>query len=62
VQILLLFGSVLGPGTILLMLVGAFNTAFKLDMTLSMILNVVPVIIFMIVCYFTKADTQVSIT
>ncbi|CAB3381251.1 Hypothetical predicted protein [Cloeon dipterum] len=56
----LMVGSVLGPGTIFLMLVGAFVAAFKIDQWSSFTYNLVPVAIFMIICYFAKEETQLT--
>lgn len=56
----LMIGSILGPGTIFLMLVGAFATAFNLGQWDSFVLNFVPIGIFLVVCYFCKSDVQVS--
>ncbi|KAF4529725.1 hypothetical protein B566_EDAN015354 [Ephemera danica] len=60
-QMLLLVGSVLGPGTILLMLMGAFVAAFKMDQWSSFGYNIAPVIFFMIICYFAKTTVLVGI-
>jgi len=49
-------GSILGPGTIFLMLIGAFVSAFDLSPWSSLLWNLVPVTIFMLVCFFVKED------
>lgn len=54
-----MIGTVTGPGTIFLMLVGAFVAAFKLDQWTSFCWNVVPILIFVIVCATCKSETQV---
>lgn len=56
-----MIGTTIGPGTIFLMLVGAFVAAFKLDQWTSFAWNIVPILIFVIVCATCKADTQVDI-
>ena len=56
----LLVGGILGPGTIFLMLVGAFVTAFGIDNYTSFYINVVPIIAFLLVCYNCKEKTQVD--
>ncbi|XP_059481100.1 chitin synthase chs-2-like [Neocloeon triangulifer] len=56
----LLVGSVLGPGTIFLMLVGAFVAAFQINQWLSFSYNLIPVTIFMVICYFAKEKTQLT--
>ena len=51
-------GTVLGPGTIFLMLVGAFNSAFKVDNWTAFLINLVPILLFMLVCFTLKSDIQ----
>ena len=55
---LLLVGTVLGPGTILLMLVGAFNTAFKIDNWTALYYNLIPIFVFILCCLFTSGKFQ----
>ncbi|KAJ8967543.1 hypothetical protein NQ314_002858 [Rhamnusium bicolor] len=57
-QIVLMIGTAIGPGTIFLMLVGAFVAAFKLDQWQSFAWNLVPILIFVVVCATCKSDTQ----
>ncbi|CAH0556147.1 unnamed protein product [Brassicogethes aeneus] len=57
-QVVMLIGTVLGSGTIFLMLVGAFVAAFKLDQWTSFGYNLVPILVFVIICATCKADTQ----
>lgn len=60
-QMMLMVGTILGPGTIFLMLVGAFVAAFPtIDMWTSFIMNMIPIIVFMISCIFLKSKHQVS--
>lgn len=54
-------GTILGPGTIFLMLVGAFVAAFKIDNWTSFYYNIIPILLFMIVCFTCKANVQVFI-
>ncbi|CAH1104222.1 unnamed protein product [Psylliodes chrysocephalus] len=51
-------GTVIGPGTIFLMLVGAFVAAFKISQYYSMVMNTAPVLLFIIICATCKSDTQ----
>ncbi|XP_020295800.1 uncharacterized protein LOC109860841 isoform X2 [Pseudomyrmex gracilis] len=60
-QILLMGGTILGPGTIFLMLVGAFVAAFKIDNWTSFYYNIIPILLFMIVCFTCKANVQVIV-
>ncbi|KAL7298109.1 hypothetical protein TKK_0009113 [Trichogramma kaykai] len=57
-QILLMGGTILGPGTIFLMLVGAFVAAFKIDNWTSFYYNIIPILFFMIVCFTCKSNIQ----
>ena len=56
-----MIGTVLGPGTIFLMLVGAINSAFGLNMNDAFIYNLIPILGFMIVCYSLKTDMQLFV-
>ena len=58
-QILLMGGTILGPGTIFLMLVGAFVAAFKIDNWTSFYYNIIPILLFMIICFTCKSNIQV---
>lgn len=58
-QTMLIGGTILGPGTIFLMLVGAFVAAFKIDNWTSFHYNIVPILFFMIVCFTCKSNIQV---
>ncbi|XP_044020427.1 chitin synthase chs-2 isoform X2 [Aphidius gifuensis] len=57
-QILLMGGTILGPGTIFLMLVGAFVAAFKIDNWTSFYYNIIPILLFMLICFTCKAEIQ----
>ncbi|KAK0162543.1 hypothetical protein PV327_006311 [Microctonus hyperodae] len=57
-QILLMGGTILGPGTIFLMLVGAFVAAFKIDNWTSFYYNIIPILFFMVVCFTCKSSIQ----
>ena len=58
-QLLNLVGTMIGPGSIFLMLVGAFHVAFGLTNTESLILNTVLVSVFTLSCCFLKSDHQI---
>lgn len=58
-QTMLIGGTILGPGTIFLMLVGAFVAAFKIDNWTSFHYNIVPILFFMVVCFTCKSNIQV---
>jgi len=57
-QTFLMAGTILGPGTIFLMLVGAFVAAFRIDNWTSFQYNIYPILIFMLVCFTMKSNIQ----
>ncbi|XP_055923356.1 chitin synthase chs-2 isoform X2 [Eupeodes corollae] len=60
-QMLLMGGTILGPGTIFLMLVGAFVAAFRIDNWTSFHYNIVPILAFMFICFTCKANVQLFV-
>ena len=60
-QGMIMVGTVFGPGTIFLMLVGALQAAFKVAFWDAFLFQLVPIIGFMLVCYFLSKDTQLAI-
>jgi chitin synthase len=58
-QGVLFVGSILGPGSIFLMIVGALVATLDLDDWTSSLCNIVPILIYMFVCYFCKDKIQV---
>ncbi|XP_066155137.1 chitin synthase chs-2 isoform X1 [Euwallacea fornicatus] len=60
-QILLMGGTILGPGTIFLMLVGAFVAAFQIDNWTSFYYNLYPILFFMLVCFTCKSNIQLIV-
>ena len=59
-QFALIIGTVFAPGTIFLMIVGAMNTSFKLNNQLCLLFSGVPILVFIVVCFYTKNDTQIK--
>lgn len=59
-QGMLMAGTVLGPGTIFLMMVGSLVAVFSIDIWTSFLWNFIPVLSFMVICYFCKQKYQVS--
>ncbi|GJQ67345.1 hypothetical protein Trydic_g19490, partial [Trypoxylus dichotomus] len=55
-QTLLLFGTILGPGTIFLMLVSACATVFNWSQFTSFLFNVVPLLVFILTCITVRED------
>ena len=53
--------SILTPGTIFLMIVGSLTLAFPvLNLYWSMIINLTPIIIFVLLIFRAKSDLQVK--
>lgn len=61
IQMMLMGGTILGPGTIFLMLVGAFVAAFKIDNWTSFYYNIIPIMLFMVICFTCKSNIQVNL-
>ncbi|CAH2104562.1 unnamed protein product [Euphydryas editha] len=60
-QMMLMGGTILGPGTIFLMLVGAFVAAFRIDNWTSFEYNLYPIALFMFVCFTMKSEYQLLV-
>lgn len=60
-QAMLMIGTILGPGTIFLMLVGAMVAVFRISNWDSFLLNLIPILIFIVVCFTCKNDVQILI-
>ncbi|XP_037075582.1 chitin synthase chs-2-like [Pollicipes pollicipes] len=60
-QVMLMVGTVLGPGTIFLMLIGSFNAAFGISNWYSLLYNAIPVVIFMAACVTVNSKIQLLI-
>ena len=57
---MMMVGTVIGPGTILLMLVGAFTAAFGHSNWDSFLLNLVPILLFMLACFLLNTKIQLA--
>ncbi|KAM9449653.1 chitin synthase 1 [Clarias gariepinus] len=60
-QIFTVASSILGPASVTLMVAGAFQFVFKLEGTLSIIIAVIPPVVYMLICFFTKSNFQITI-
>ncbi|KAL0119961.1 hypothetical protein PUN28_007970 [Cardiocondyla obscurior] len=60
-QWILMGSTILGPGTIFLMLVGAFVAAFHIDNWTSFWYNLIPIGIFIVVCFICKERVQLIV-
>lgn len=58
-QFLLFATSILGPGTVLMMIAGSFNAVLGTNLWQSHIIALSPTIFYTAVCFTTKGDTQV---
>lgn len=52
---MLMVGTIIGPGTIFLMLVGAFVAAFKISNWYSFYYNLIPIVIYIACCLVCKS-------
>ncbi|XP_041374203.1 chitin synthase chs-2-like [Gigantopelta aegis] len=60
-QVFLFVSSVLTPGTIFMLIFGAINTAYpEMSLYAAMLANLVPVGIFVILCFTAKDDIQIT--
>ncbi|XP_065090221.1 chitin synthase chs-2-like [Ochlerotatus camptorhynchus] len=57
-QSMLMFGTILGPGTIFLMMVGALVAVFRIDIWTSFLWNGIPLAAFMAICLWMKQKYQ----
>ncbi|GAB0098083.1 Chitin synthase [Sergentomyia squamirostris] len=57
-QFVLMIGTILGPGTIFLMMVGAIVAVFGTSIWTSFLWNFIPLLVFMLLCYFAKQKYQ----
>ncbi|XP_019901869.1 chitin synthase chs-2-like [Esox lucius] len=60
-QIISMAASVLGPATICLMISGCLTLILNIDANLALFLAVVPPVIYLILCFKLKSDTQITI-
>lgn len=60
-QVMMMIGTVLGPGSIFIMLAGSFGAAFGLDNWTSFVINLVPLVFFIVACLVAKSDHQILI-
>lgn len=58
-QAMMMVGTILGPGTIFLMMVGSLVTVFSIDIWTSFLWNFFPILIFIITCLYFKQKYQV---
>jgi len=61
-QSMLMMGTIIGPGTIFLMLVGAFVAAFKIGNWTSFQYNMIPIIVYTGTCLLCKSKWQLLLS
>ncbi|EJD73888.1 chitin synthase [Loa loa] len=57
-QCIMLVSSILGPGTIFLMVVGALSISFNIDTSLSLFIVTLPVVSFCLMCFISDSEKQ----
>ncbi|CAG5120237.1 unnamed protein product, partial [Candidula unifasciata] len=60
-QALLMISTVLGPATILLMMAGAINPVWNIELWQAYLLVVGPIAGYLILCFITKTETQLNL-
>ncbi|XP_047437429.1 chitin synthase 1 [Mugil cephalus] len=60
-QMFTVASSILGPASVTLMVASAFQFVFQLKGDLSIIVSCIPPVFYMIICFVTKSDTQITI-
>ena len=60
-QMLMFCSSILGPGTVLMMIAGSFTAVLGTDLWDSHILALGPIIFFVLVCFTTKSDSHIIV-
>ena len=62
-QVMLLVASLVGPGTVFMLMNGALTVALAnwvdVSISVSALINLIPIIVFVILCYFAKPEKQV---
>lgn len=59
-QAMLMVGTILGPGTIFLMMIGSFVTVFSTGIWTSFLWNFIPLLAFILSCIYLKQKYQVQ--
>ncbi|MBN3309168.1 CHS6 synthase, partial [Amia calva] len=60
-QVFCMGSSILGPATVCLMLAGSFSFVFGMEANWALVLAIVPPVIYMMLCFKLKSDTQINI-
>lgn len=57
---MIMLGTILGPGTIFLMVVGAMVSAFQISNYHALMYNTIPIGLFILFCFYAENDLQIS--
>ena len=60
-QILIMIGTLLGPGSIFIMIAGSISSVFGVGNWESFAMNLVPIVLYVIICLRTKTDFQITV-
>ncbi|XP_038581359.1 chitin synthase chs-2-like [Micropterus salmoides] len=60
-QLFAITSSILAPATICLMIAGSLTFIFKIEANAALVLAVLPPLIYLILCFKLKSDTQITI-
>ncbi|XP_028845144.1 chitin synthase 1 [Denticeps clupeoides] len=60
-QIFTVGSSILGPASVTLMIAGAMQFVFRIPGTLSIIISCIPPAVYMIICFTTKTNFQITV-
>uniref|UniRef100_A0A7N6C2L8 chitin synthase n=1 Tax=Anabas testudineus TaxID=64144 RepID=A0A7N6C2L8_ANATE len=60
-QLFGIISAILAPATICLLVAGSLSFIFDLDSAVALVISVIPPIVFLILCFKLKSDTQITI-
>ena len=60
-QVVLMIGTIIGPGMIFLLLVSSVQSSFGIDITTSLIINGLPVLGFSLACFYLDSKIQLML-
>ena len=58
-QVIILIFTIIGPGMIFILLIAGTQTALGVEQTTSIIINLILLLMFIIVCFVGKPDSQI---
>ena len=60
-QMGIMVGTFIGPGGIYMALAGGLSTVFEIDAFLSLALNIIPLFLYCLACYYTNSKFQLAL-